>query len=106
MAADAPLTAKSTVGAWLDHPIGGALIRTLLAEGGQDESVLAPARSLPLQQLVAMSGGMLPQDRVDAMVLEANGGVAPEDDGTDDAVWTETPTTGRFAGRSKRGISF
>ena len=100
MAADAPLTAKSTVGAWLDHPIGGALIRTLLAEGGQDESVLAPARSLPLQQLVAMSGGMLPQDRVDAMVLEANGGVAPEDDGTDDAVWTETPTTGRFAGRT------
>ena len=34
MAADAPLTAKSTVGAWLDHPIGGALIRALLAEGG------------------------------------------------------------------------
>ena len=35
MAADAPLTAKSTVGAWLDHPIGGALIRALLAEGAQ-----------------------------------------------------------------------
>jgi len=99
MAADAPLTAKSTVGAWLDHPIGGALIRGLLAEGGQDESALAPARSLPLQQLVAMSGGMLPQDRVDAMVLEANGGVAPEDDGTETG-WTETPTTGRFAGRT------
>ena len=78
---DKPLTAKSSVGDWLAHPIGGQLFRELLAEAGQDESVLRPVRLFSLQRLVAMSKGQFPQATVDEMVLKVNGGVAPEDDG-------------------------
>ncbi|HMI34680.1 MAG TPA: hypothetical protein VK499_11255 [Propionibacteriaceae bacterium] len=61
-----PLTASSTIGTWLQDPDGGALIRKLLEKGGFDESTLAPVRDLPLQQLVALSRGKLPQSVVDA----------------------------------------
>ena len=52
-----PLTAKSSIGTWLQHPEGGPLIRELLAQGGFDESTLAPIRDLPLQHLVPLSQG-------------------------------------------------
>jgi hypothetical protein len=61
-----PLTASSTIGTWLQDPDGGALIRKLLEKGGFDESTLAPVRDLPLQRLVALSRGQLPQSVVDA----------------------------------------
>ena len=94
-----PLTAGSTIGDWLEHPEGGPLIRAVLgAQGGFDESMLAPVRGLPLQQLVAMSQGQLPQAVVDDLVLQANGGVAPED--AEPTGWTEQVTAGRFAGRT------
>lgn len=93
-----PLTASSTVGQWLDHPEGGALLRGLLEQAGQDESALAPARGLPLQQLVAMSRGQMPQSVVDDMVRQVNGGELPE---TEDATgWTESVVAGRFTGRT------
>ncbi|MGO7983995.1 hypothetical protein ACC691_39840, partial [Rhizobium johnstonii] len=63
-----PLTAASTIKTWLDHPEGGPAIRGLLGQmtpGGFDENMLAPISGLPLQQLVAMSGGQLPQSVVD-----------------------------------------
>ena len=92
-----PLTARSSIGAWLDHPEGGSLVRQLLAAGGADESSLAPVRGLPLQQLVVMSQGAVPQSVVDDLVLRANGGLAPDltDEGTG---WVERTTPGRFAG--------
>lgn len=94
-----PLTAGSTIGDWLEHPEGGPLIRAVLgAQGGFDESMLAPVRGLPLQQLVAMSQGQLPQSVVDDLVLRANGGVAPED--AEPSGWTEQATPGRFGGRT------
>ncbi len=31
-----PLSAHSTIGTWLDHPEGGALVRGLLAQSGTD----------------------------------------------------------------------
>ena len=34
-----------------------------------------PVRGLPLQQLVAISQGQLPQSVIDDLVLDANGGV-------------------------------
>jgi len=93
------LTAGSTIGTWLDHPEGGPLIRAVLgAQGGFDESQLAPVRGLPLQQLVALSQGQLPQSVIDDLVLQANGGVAPEDAGP--SGWVERPTGGRFSGRT------
>jgi NAD(P)-dependent dehydrogenase (short-subunit alcohol dehydrogenase family) len=94
-----PLTAGSTIEAWLAHPEGGPLIRAVLgAQGGFDERMLAPVRGQPLQQLVAMSQGQLPQSVVDDLVLQANGGVAPEDSGP--AGWVEQVTPSRFAGRT------
>ncbi|MEU4421473.1 SDR family NAD(P)-dependent oxidoreductase [Actinoplanes sp. NPDC024001] len=87
-----PLTAASTVGDWLDHPEGGPALRELLAQGGFDESVLAPVRQLPLQQMVALSQGRIPQSVVDGLVLRVNGGVMP-------AAEAENPTERIVAGR-------
>ncbi|ROQ03730.1 NAD(P)-dependent dehydrogenase (short-subunit alcohol dehydrogenase family) [Rathayibacter sp. PhB93] len=100
MSTTAPLTAQSSIGEWLNHPEGSALIRDVLggAAGGFDEAKLAPVRSLPLQQLVALSQGQLPQSVVDDLVLRANGGVMPE--AVESTGWREIVTTGRFAGRT------
>ena len=97
-----PLTAASTIGAWLDHPDGGPLVRQLLAASGADEGSLAPVRALPLQQMVVMSQGAMPQSVVDDLVLAANGGVAPEEGeaAAEQAGWAERVTPGRFAGRT------
>lgn len=106
MADDKPLTAKSTVGAWLKHPVGGQLLRDLLAQGGQDERSLAPVKLFPLQRLVALSKGQLPQSVIDDMVLKANGGVAPSPEAEDadaaaaPAEWVEHVTPGRFTGKT------
>lgn len=73
------LTAHSSIGEWLDHPQGGEAIRALLAASGTDAEQLAPVRSLPLQQLVEMSQGQMPQSVVDDLVRSVNGGEIPED---------------------------
>src|SRR6185436_16497753 len=54
-----PLTATSTIGQWLDSPVGRPLVRGLLAQSGASEDMLAPVKGLPLQQLVAMSQGQM-----------------------------------------------
>lgn len=95
-----PLTANSSIGKWLQHPEGGPLIRELLAQGGFDESRLTPVRDLPLQQLVALSRGQLPQAVVNDLVARANGGVAPAEDAEESAAWQERVTPGRFDGRT------
>ena len=101
---DKPLTAKSSIGDWLAHPVGGELFRSMLAEAGQDEKVLKPVRLLSLQRVAAMSKGMMSQDVIDDMVLRANGGVAPEEsDESEEAApgaWIERITPGRFDGKS------
>jgi NAD(P)-dependent dehydrogenase (short-subunit alcohol dehydrogenase family) len=95
-----PLTAHSTIATWLDHPEGGPLIRGFLAQSGMNEDVLGPVKGLPLQQLVAMSQGQLPQSVVDDLVLQANGGVAPADDAEASGEWRERVVPGRFEGRT------
>jgi NAD(P)-dependent dehydrogenase (short-subunit alcohol dehydrogenase family) len=102
---DKPLTAKSSVGEWLKHPVGGPLLRAMLAEGGQSESALTPVKLFSLQRLVAMSQGMLKQEVVDDLVAKANGGVAPveEDDDSDAdeaAGWVEQIVPNRFSGKT------
>ena len=94
-----PLTANSSIGTWLQHPEGGPLIRELLAQGGFDESTLAPVRDLPLQQLITLSQGQLPQAVVDDLVLRANDGVMPTDD-EETGAWQERITPGRFEGQT------
>ena len=97
-----PLTANSSIKDWLAHPEGGALIRQILAgaTGTFDESSLTPVLGLPLQQLVALSQGQLPQSVVDDLVLSVNGGVAPEDAESDGGPWRERVTPGRFDGKT------
>ncbi|MBO3736990.1 SDR family NAD(P)-dependent oxidoreductase [Actinoplanes flavus] len=94
-----PLTAANTVGEWLDHPVGGPALGELLAAGGADASSLAPVRGIPLQQLVALSQGKMPQSVVDDLVLQVNGGVAPAESG-ESTGWQERITAGRFDGRT------
>ena len=91
------LTANSTIGAWLDHPAGGPLVRGLLAASGADDSVLAPLRSLPLVSLVDMSQGAMPRSVVGDLVRQVNGGVIPE---AAESGWQEKITDGRFSGKT------
>ncbi len=92
------LTGQSTIGTWLDHPEGRGLLLDLLAPAGTTAETLAPARGMALQQLVAMSGGALPQEAIDGIVRAANGGELPETD--ESAGFQEIVTPGRFAGRT------
>lgn len=78
------------------HPKGGAAVRDLLEQGGFDAAVLAPVRNLPLQQLVELSRGRLPQHAVDDLVLRVNGGTTPADG--EAAGWRERIVAGRFDG--------
>ncbi|GAA1614814.1 glycoside hydrolase family 43 protein [Actinoplanes couchii] len=64
------LTARTTLGDWLDDPVGGPLVRDLLG----DVSDLGPARVFALDDLVALSQGRLTRANVDDMVRAANGG--------------------------------
>jgi NAD(P)-dependent dehydrogenase (short-subunit alcohol dehydrogenase family) len=73
--------------------------RFLLGRGGDfDEARLAPARGLPLQQLVALSQGQIPQGAVDQLVLAVNAGVAPAEETS--GAWAEKITPGRFDGQT------
>ena len=101
------LTTHSTVGDWLDHPVGGRILADFLAQGGATPDSLAPARGLALEQLVAMSGGKFPAEALDAL-LAAYREAAPDEvaagDAADDepaaAGWSEQITPGRFAGQT------
>ncbi|MBD3751627.1 MAG: SDR family NAD(P)-dependent oxidoreductase [Micrococcales bacterium] len=116
MAKDKALTAKSSIGAWLKHPVGGPILRDLLAQGGQTESALAPVKLFSLERVASMSGGRMPQEMIDDMVRRANDpnalAVAPATDDDDDddedepaappmaAPWIERITPGRFDGKT------
>lgn len=93
-----PLTANSTIGEWLEHPVGGELVRGLLAQSGASEENLEPVKGLPLQQLVALSQGQMPQSVVDDLVMKVNDGVISIDD--ESTGWQERVTPGRFDGRT------
>jgi len=92
------LTAHSTIGEWMNDATGGPLIRGLFEKTGTDPELLTPVLGLPLQQLVAMSQGALPQSVVDDLVRAANGGEVPED--TVPTGWVENITPGRFTGKT------
>ena len=99
--AEKPLTAKSSVGDWLKHPVGGPLLREMLALGGQDESALRPVRMLALQRLVSLSKGQLSQQVIDDLVARANGGETPSvtSESTEDAEPDRAAPLPRAAGR-------
>jgi NAD(P)-dependent dehydrogenase (short-subunit alcohol dehydrogenase family) len=98
MSESKPLRASSPIGEWLDHPVGGELVRGLLAQSGASEETLAPVKALRLQQLVTLSQGQLPQSVIDGLVLQVNGGVMPADEAP--TGWVERITAGRFDGKT------
>jgi len=98
----APLTGASTIQTWLDDAAGGAALRGLLAQGGQSAEALAPIASLPISNLVAMSGGAFPQAALDALIAQVNPDGVPEasSDETPKAEWAEKISVGRFTGQT------
>ena len=91
-----PLTSKNTIQEWLDDPVGGPILRGILARGGQSEDDLRPARQLSLRAMVELGGGRFPQELVDTLVKQANGGVIPAEETDDDPAGQN----GRFAGKT------
>jgi len=91
------LTAKSAIGDWLDDPQGRAALEGLLAQSGATADKLAAIRNLPLEQMVALSQGQMPQEALDAIVRSVNGGEIPDDDG---GAWSEPIVPARFAGKT------
>ncbi|HEY8913089.1 SDR family NAD(P)-dependent oxidoreductase [Lacisediminihabitans sp.] len=108
-----PLSGDSSISTWLDDPIGGPIIRDMLAQGGQDASVLKPVRRLSLKRLVQMSRGMFTTEMVDDLVrrveageVPASAGTAPEAPAVSESSsverpeWVERVTEGRFTGKT------
>ncbi|MFJ3403668.1 SDR family NAD(P)-dependent oxidoreductase [Promicromonospora sp. NPDC090134] len=103
------LTVHSTVGEWLDHPVGSQILAGLLAQGGATPDSLTPARGLQLEQLVAMSGGKFPAEALDGLIAAYREAAPEEADAADAAAaggartaagWAEQITPGRFAGQT------
>ncbi len=102
------LTEDSTVGQWLDHPVGGEIFRRLLSESGQTESVLQPVRGITLAKLASLSNGQMTDAMVADMVAKAKagavggvGGVAAESPAPPAPLpWVEKVTPGRFLGKT------
>ncbi|MDQ0675083.1 NAD(P)-dependent dehydrogenase (short-subunit alcohol dehydrogenase family) [Pseudarthrobacter siccitolerans] len=91
------LTSKNTIQEWLDHSVGGPILRGVLARGGQTEEELRPARQLSLRALVEIGQGRFPQELVDMLVKEANDGVIPAEETEE----TSAPTANaRFSGKT------
>jgi hypothetical protein len=56
------LSAESTVKEWLEHPVGGAIFRSMLKQAGQNESVLRIVHRVSLKRLVDMSKGQFSEE--------------------------------------------
>lgn len=116
--ASVQLSADSSIREWLDHPVGGEIFRSMLAEAGQNEKVLTPVKGWSLKKVAGMSKGKMTDEMIADMVEKANAGVAPVDaeaprDVAPQAAvqaeatpavelpeWQEKITVGRFAGKT------
>lgn len=122
MSTPKPLTGDSSIRTWLEHPVGGPILRDLLAQGGQDADVLRPVQRLALTRLVTLSKGRFSKEMVDELVARAAAGEVPAtpapeapaatatqaatDEPADAAPaverpeWVERIDQGRFAGKT------
>lgn len=110
------LDASSSVGVWLDHPVGGPLLRELFAKIDQNERIFQPFRSLAIRQATRISGGAFTDEMLTDLVERTNSvaGVDPGQGGPSQQAtsapsvgsgmrlieWVEQPTLGRFAGKT------
>ena len=114
------LTGDDSIKTWLAHPVGGPILRDLLAQSGQDADVLKPVSRLAIKRLIKLSKGQFSQQMVDELVARAAAGEVPagsavEAPGGADAAsaaaaasapvverpeWVERLDQGRFAGKT------
>jgi NAD(P)-dependent dehydrogenase (short-subunit alcohol dehydrogenase family) len=111
------LSADSSIGTWLEHPVGGPIIRDMLTQAGQDSDVLRPVRRLAIKRLVKLSRGSFTTEMLQELVRRVEAGDVPAPALTDSdvgapaepveisaaderAVWTEQITPGRFTGKT------
>jgi NAD(P)-dependent dehydrogenase (short-subunit alcohol dehydrogenase family) len=116
------LSADDSVRTWLEHPVGGPILRDMLAQAGQDADVLRPVHRLALKRLVKLSKGRFSQELVGDLVARAAAGDVPAaaTTGTDAAAagpaasvtdldrtpaperpeWAERIDRGRFTGKT------
>jgi NAD(P)-dependent dehydrogenase (short-subunit alcohol dehydrogenase family) len=119
MPTPAPLSGDSSIKTWLEHPVGGPIIREMLAQSGQDADVLRPVSRLAIKRLIKLSKGQFTQEMIDGLVARVAAGDVPagaataadsastDADGSAEAAsaveipeWTEKVTNGRFAGQT------
>ncbi len=111
------LTADDSIRTWLAHPVGGPILREMLAQGGQDADVLKPVSRFAIKRLVKLSRGSFSEEALDALVARAAAGEVPADAPpapAEDVVeepaaevpeapvveWEERITAGRFTGKT------
>lgn len=118
MAPSTTLSGDSSVGTWLDHPVGGPILRDLLAQAGQTADTLRPVRRLAIKRLVKLSKGSFPPELIDELVRKVDAGEVPASASASaevgDAVtsadsgvaaverpeWVERVSAGRFTGKT------
>ncbi|WP_431278750.1 glycoside hydrolase family 3 C-terminal domain-containing protein [Leifsonia poae] len=74
------LTAESTIGEWLKHPVGGPVLMGALAQAGDqgvgamlaDPSLMRMAESMPLSRVAAFPGSPVTAEQLDQLVAAAN----------------------------------
>lgn len=71
-----PLSGDNTVLEWLEHPVGGDLLRGLLQ--GADEETLAPAFGMSLKEMAMYSGGRFAPETVDRRVAGVHAQMSAE----------------------------
>ena len=108
------LSADSSIATWLAHPVGGPILRDLLAQSGQSADALRPVSKLAIKRLIKLSKGAFTQELIDGLIARVEAGDVPESSGapveavvdeTPDAPverepWVERIDSGRFAGKT------
>ena len=77
MSTPKPLSGDDSIKTWLEHPVGGPILRDLLAQSGQDADVLRPVQRLAIKRLIKLSKGRFTQEMVDELVARAAAGDVP-----------------------------
>ena len=77
------LSGDTKIKDWFAHPQGGPVLRTMLAEAGQDESQLNPVRNFAMKRLIPMSKGRFSEAIIDDLVAKAEAHVPVPSDRAD-----------------------